>query len=138
MPTSNVLFVCEDNAFTSVLAEAYVARAGRGLWRAFSAGCAPAREFHPTVIDLLRAKALRPHHHAPRSVAAFALAGSPRIDLVITLGGTAELPALPGEPPVRRWADQPVARDGRETFAWVVRRADALLLATPVNARRLA
>jgi hypothetical protein len=138
MPIGNVLFVCEDNACLSVLAEAYVARAGRGLWRAYSAGVAPAREFHACVAEILRAKSLRPHHHAPRSVAAFALSGSPRVDLVIALDiEPGCLPALPGEPPLLRW-DTPAGEPLREAFGWVRERADSLLLATPVCDRRLA
>jgi hypothetical protein len=138
MAIGNVLFVCEDNACLSVLAEAYVARAGRGLWRAWSAGVAPAREFQPCVVETLRARSLRPHHHAPRSVAAFALSGSPRVDLVIALDIDPDLlPPLPGEPPVRRW-DSLACQSPRETFGQVRVRADQLLLATPFRARRLA
>lgn len=139
MPISNVLFVCEDNGFSSVLAEAYAARAGRGLMRAYSAGLAPAREFHSAVLEFLRAKGLRPYHHTPRSLAAFALAGSPRIDLAISLGAVrARHVTLPGEPPVRAWADAPSGLDPRETFDWVRARADSLLLAAPVRIRRFA
>jgi protein-tyrosine-phosphatase len=136
MPISNVLFVCEDNGFSSVIAEAYAARAGRGLMRAYSAGVAPAREFHPAVLEFLRAKGLRPNHYTPRSLAAFALAGSPRIDLVIALGAVrARYVTLPGEPPVRAWTDAPTGLDPREMFHWVRARADSLLLAAPVRRR---
>ena len=39
-----VLFICEDNSCRSLMAEAFVARFGRGVIDAWSAGIAPANE----------------------------------------------------------------------------------------------
>ncbi len=49
-----VLFVCVENTFRSVLAEAlFNARAPKG-WQAESAGARPAATINPVVVDLLR------------------------------------------------------------------------------------
>ncbi|MFO1089055.1 MAG: hypothetical protein U1E46_05685 [Hyphomicrobiales bacterium] len=140
MSTSNVLFVCHDNAVASILAEAYIARAGRGLWRAFSAGLEPAREFNPHVVDLLRARGLRTQRFAPRSLASFTVSGAPRIDLVVRIDPREEgFEQLPGLPPSDAWFGAPAvasACDVKGCFDWIRRKADRLLLggfAVPVR-----
>lgn len=141
MSISNVLFVCHDNAVASILAEAYVARAGRGVWRAFSAGIEPAREFNPHVVELLRDHGLRTQRFAPRSLASFTVNGAPRIDLVVSID-LAEVPSgLPGQPHVDGWRGPPpvrTTRDAREALAWLRRKADRLVLDAVGPVRRFA
>jgi arsenate reductase len=141
MSISNVLFVCQDNAVASILAEAYVARAGRGVWRAFSAGIEPSREFNPHVVELLRDHGLRTQRFAPRSLASFTIKGAPRLDLVVAIDLASAPVGVPGLPPVEVWRDAPSVRSGRdarEALAWVRRKADRLILDVVGPVRRFA
>jgi arsenate reductase (thioredoxin) len=50
MPITSVLFVCNDNAATSIMAESILRSAGGPLFKAHSAGVRPAARLHPAVI----------------------------------------------------------------------------------------
>ena len=97
----NVLFVCSDNAATSVIAEAILGHVGRRRFSAFSAGVHPAPQFNPLVMDFLAARDLQAASPHPRS---YRELGS-RLDFVITL---AQHPVVldtqwPGSPVVAHW-----------------------------------
>ena len=95
---TSVLFLCDDNAATSVMAESILRSVG-ARFSCYSAGVKPAATVHPLIIDFLRER------HMPvaglRTKAMQELSSS-RFDFVITLS---ELAA--DEAPLR-WDGTPV------------------------------
>lgn len=106
MTPKNILFLCPDNAVRSIMAEAYLATAGRSVARAFSAGPRPAAAVHPLTVDTLKSAGIRCGGMVPKSWQCFALAGSPRMDLIVALGDLDDhgpAPVWPGAPDVVEW-----------------------------------
>jgi arsenate reductase len=91
----NVLFLCQDNACCSIMAEALLRRWGRGDFTAFSAGTKPSSAVHPQVVGVLETQRVWQPNLAPKSCEQFLKADAPRMDFVISLGETppAELPS---------------------------------------------
>ena len=101
MALKNVLFIGKENATGSVMAEAYMNHAGRGLFRAFSAGLSPAGEVHPLTLETLRDAGVRGRSFSSKSWRIFALATAPRMDVVVCIGDAVvppDLPRWPGDP----------------------------------------
>jgi arsenate reductase (thioredoxin) len=63
---STVLFVCEENRFRSILAEAMFNSERRSGWVAESAGLSPTGPVSSTAIELLSAIGLKPARTEPR------------------------------------------------------------------------
>lgn len=81
----DVLLICTGNSARSVMAEAILAREGRGRFRAFSAGSNPAPAPHPMAIDLLRGLGYDTATLASKRWGDFAAEGARAMDFVITL-----------------------------------------------------
>ena len=101
----NVLFVCDDNCALSLMAESILATVGNGRFRAYSAGCAPARAANRRVIDFLA----RHHMHTaglhPKALEVLRREAPP-MDFIITLSDAVadeNFAGWPGAPFVAHW-----------------------------------
>lgn len=105
----NVLFLCTGNSCRSIMAEAIMARAGRGRFRAFSAGSSPTGKVNPHALDLLQ----QMHHDTgglrSKSWGEFTRDNNPDapdLDFVFTVcdnAAGAVCPVWPGQPMTAHW-----------------------------------
>ena len=144
MTIKNVLFVGTANSARSIMAEAYMNHAGRGLYRAFSAGNRPVGEVNPLAIEVLRDVGVRPRNLSSKSWELFALPAAPKMDVVITLCNEVRAlttPVWPGAPKVQHWPLSDPSEAGvslgqkkagfLDAFAQVRQHVDALLMQDP-------
>ena len=135
----DVLFLCETNAATSLMAEAWVNHRGDARIRAFSAGRTPAAAMLAEAREILDALKISTESLEPKSLSIFALPGSRRPDVIIDLATVTwtapELSAMTGA--VLRWPlRDPSLVDRRQerravadvVFKTLVQRLDAELL----------
>jgi arsenate reductase (thioredoxin) len=129
----NVLFLCTGNSARSIMAEAILNRAGRGNFRAFSAGSQPKEKVHPYTLDLLRKLHYDVSGMRSKSWLEFSQPNSPKLDFVFTVCDNAAgetCPYWPGQPMTAHWGvPDPAAATGSEAeirFAF----ADALRMLT--------
>jgi arsenate reductase (thioredoxin) len=136
----NVLFLCTGNSARSILAEAYLNHAGRGRFRAYSAGSRPAGKVNPFALELLAKNHWPTQALRSKSWEEFARPGAPRMDFVFTVCDSAAAeacPVWPGQPVTAHWGvPDPAAVEGsderkREAFEEALsalsRRIDGLL-----------
>jgi arsenate reductase (thioredoxin) len=141
----SVLFLCTGNSARSILAEAYLNHAGRGRFRAYSAGSHPNGAVNPFALELLKRSKLPTTHARPKSWDEFARADAPKMDFVFTVceSAAAEVcPVWPGHPVSAHWGiPDPAAAQGtdeqkrrafKEAFTALSRRID-LFLALPMQ-----
>jgi arsenate reductase len=140
----NVLFLCTGNSARSIIAEAILNRAGRGHFKAFSAGSHPKGTVNPRALDLLRKFNYDVATLRSKSWAEFAKPGAPDLDFVFTVCDNAageSCPLWPGQPITAHWGiPDPAAAEGSEAeialafkdaYRMLNRRID-LLLALPI------
>lgn len=105
--TSDVLKVvvlCTGNSCRSVMAEALINDLGRGRYRAWSAGSAPAGYVHPKSIETLKRHSIDPGQPRSKSWDEFA---EQSFELVITVCDQAageSCPQFPGTPKELHWS----------------------------------
>jgi arsenate reductase len=141
----NVLFLCTGNSARSIIAEAILNRAGRGHFKAFSAGSHPKGTVNPRALDLLRKFNYDVATLRSKSWAEFAKPGAPDLDFVFTVCDNAageSCPLWPGQPITAHWGiPDPAAAEGSEAeialafkdaYRMLNRRID-LLLALPIQ-----
>ena len=126
VPSLNVLFLCTGNSARSILAEAFMNSAGRGPFRAFSAGSHPAGKVNPFALALLERHRISTEGVRSKSWDEFARPGAPKMDFVFTVCDNAAgevCPLWPGQPITAHWgvadpaAVQGSDEDKRRAFA---------------------
>jgi arsenate reductase len=145
MKSYNVLFLCTGNSARSILAEAYLNSAGRGRFRAHSAGSHPGGAVNPFALELLAKRRISADGARSKSWEEFARPGAPALDFVFTVCDNAAgeaCPIWPGRPISAHWGvADPAAASGSDeekrkaferAFAELSARID-LLLALPIE-----
>lgn len=114
----SVLFLSQENASRSIMAEAILNREGMGRFKAHSAGLTPHAQVDPVTVRIL--------HHAnytidtmtPKSWESFAGTDAPQMDFIFTIFDglpPIDTPAWPGNPLHVRWEiPDPLAFDGMD------------------------
>ena len=117
-PTYNVLFLCTGNSARSILAEALLNKAGRGIFKAYSAGSQPKGEVHPLALERLRKSNLPVEGFRSKSWSEFSAADAPKLDFIFTVCDNAAnevCPIWPGQPMTAHWGiPDPAAVEGTE------------------------
>jgi arsenate reductase len=116
--TYNVLFLCTGNSARSILAEALLNQAGRGTFKAYSAGSHPKGEVHPLALEQLRKAKLPASGYRSKSWSEFSAPDAPKLDFVFTVCDNAAYevcPIWPGQPMTAHWGvPDPAAVEGTE------------------------
>ena len=142
----NVLFLCTGNSARSIMAEAILNRAGRGRFKAFSAGSHPKGKINPRHARSACASSTTTSRRLrSKSWAEFATPGAPDLDFVFTVCDNAageSCPLWPGQPITAHWGiPDPAAAEGSEAeialafkdaYRMLNRRID-LFLALPIE-----
>ena len=132
----NILVLCTGNSARSILGEVLINELSGGRLRAFSAGSQPVGRVNPGAIARLQREGYATGELRSKSWDEFAGAGSPDIDIVITVCDSAageSCPVWPGHPVTVHWGiPDPAGADDVDTafdaaFDSMKRRVDALV-----------
>ena len=85
--TYNVLFLCTGNSARSILGEAVLDRAGRGRFKAYSAGSNPTGKVNRFATQLLDSLGYPTNGLTSKSWLQFSGTDAPEIDFVFTVRG---------------------------------------------------
>lgn len=139
----NILVLCTGNSARSILLESILNTRSGGRIRAWSAGSQPTGAVHPQSLHLLKAMGHDTSAARSKSWDEFAAPDAPRMDLVITVCGSAAgetCPIWPGTPLRAHWgvadpaAAAPADQDAAFRTAYdILQRRAAALLALPIE-----
>jgi protein-tyrosine-phosphatase len=133
----NVLFLCTGNSARSILAEAYLNHAGKGRFKAYSAGSKPGGRVNPFALDLLERSGIATTGLRSKSWDEFAAAGAPRMDFVFTVCDSAAAepcPYWPGQPMTAHWGvPDPAAVAGSDEEKRTAFRSAMTVLSARIN-----
>lgn len=87
--TINVLFLCTGNSARSIVSECLLNDLGAPRFCAFSAGSRPSGMPHPDGIAMLCTKGHNVSGYASKSWDVFAGEGAPKMDIIVTVCGSA-------------------------------------------------
>ena len=114
----NVLFLCTGNSARSILAEAFLNSAGRGKFRAYSAGSHPSGTVNPFALELLNQNQIGTEGLRSKNWNEFAKAGAPHMHFIFTVCDNAAgevCPVWPGRPMTAHWGvPDPAAAQGTD------------------------
>ncbi len=147
----NVLFLCTHNSARSVMAECILNRAGKGRFRAFSAGSQPSGRINPYVRDLLERLGFPTAELRSKTWDEFGTPDAPHMDFVFTVCDSAAgevCPVWPGHPTTAHWGfpdpssaqgtDAEKAAFTAEVFRQIERRLQAFMSLPIASLDRLA
>ena len=133
----NVLFLCTGNSARSVLAEAYLNSAGRGTFKAYSAGSKPGGRVNPYALELLDKSGIETAGLRSMNWDEFAQPGAPKMDFVFTVCDNAAAepcPYWPGQPMTAHWGvPDPAAVEGSDEDKRGAFRDALSVLSTRIN-----
>lgn len=133
----NVLFLCTGNSARSILAEAYLNSAGRGRFKAYSAGSKSGGRVNPIALELLGKSRIDTAKLRSKSWDEFAAAGAPKMDFVFTVCDSAAAepcPFWPGQPMTAHWGvPDPAAVEGTDEEKRSAFRSALLVLSARIN-----
>lgn len=117
----NILVLCTGNSARSILLECLLRRLGGGHITTYSAGSQPSGQVHPQSLELLTAQGYDVSSLSSKSWDVFARDDAPKMDVVITVCGSAAgetCPIWPGTPLRAHWGvDDPAAVTGPDAPA---------------------
>ena len=128
----NVLFVCTGNSARSILAEGLMNDAGKGRFKAYSAGSHPTGVVNPFALETLREMRIPVDGLRSKSWDEFSKSGSAKLDFIFTVCDSAAgetCPFWPGQPMTAHWGvPDPAAFAGSDADKRVQFRATAITL----------